>query len=78
MTIQWLSAWYNLIFILPLFLALLYVGIYAVSGLTFGDTEVDAGADVDADHLRLGACGAPCISKRRPFDADTTQTHARH
>ena len=35
MTIQWLLAWYNLIFILPLFLALLYVGIYAVSGLTF-------------------------------------------
>ncbi len=54
MTIQWLLAWYNLIFILPLFLALLYVGIYAVSGLTFGDTDVDAGGDVDADgHFEL-------------------------
>src|SRR6476659_9178941 len=55
MTIQWLLAWYNLIFILPLFLALLYVGIYAVSGLTFGETDVDAsGGEIDADaHVEL-------------------------
>jgi len=73
MTIQWLLAWYNLIFILPLFLALLYVGIYAVSGLTFGDTDVDAGADVDADaHVELeGHVEAPShIESDAHFDAD--------
>ena len=45
MTLQWYLSWWNLIFILPLLLALLYVGIYAVSGLTFG--EADAGHDLD-------------------------------
>src|SRR5687768_8649258 len=51
MTIQWLLGWWNLMFLLPLGLALLYVGVYAVSGLTFGhaDADADAGADVDAD-----------------------------
>ncbi len=50
MKIEWLFAWYNLIFILPLLLALLYVGIYSVSGLTFGDADLDGpGADFDAD-----------------------------
>src|SRR3989440_12545056 len=72
MTIQWLLAWYNLIFILPLFLALLYVGIYAVSGLTFGDTDVDAGGDVDAEghfelHDHLDAPG----HVETHFDADS-------
>lgn len=74
MTLQWLLEWYNLIFILPLFLALLYVGIYAVSGLTFGDTDVDAsGADVDADaHVELdGHVEAPAhIESDAHFDAD--------
>src|SRR4051812_45155957 len=74
MTIQWILEWYNLIFILPLFLALLYVGIYAISGLTFGDADVDAsGADVDADaHIELhGHVEAPShIESDAHFDAD--------
>src|SRR6266571_2239015 len=74
MKIEWLFAWYNLIFILPFGLALLYVGIYAVSGLTFGDTDVDAsGADVDADaHVELsGHVEAPAhVESDAHFDAD--------
>jgi len=74
MTLQWLLAWYNLIFILPLFLALLYVGIYAVSGLTFGETDVDAsGGDIDADaHVELdGHVDAPAHGEMdHDVDAD--------
>ncbi len=74
MKIEWLFAWYNLIFIVPFVLALLYVGIYAVSGLTFGDTDADAsGADVDADaHVELeGHVEAPShIETDAHFDAD--------
>jgi len=54
MKIEWLFAWYNVIFIVPFVVAMLYVGIYAVTGLTFGDAEVDADADVDADaHVEM-------------------------
>ena len=74
MKIEWLFEWYNLIFVVPFVLALLYVGIYAVSGLTFGDTDVDAGgADVDADaHVELeGHLEAPAhIESDAHFDAD--------
>jgi ABC-type nickel/cobalt efflux system permease component RcnA len=55
MTIQWLVNWWNLIFVLPFGLALLYLGLYTVSGVTFGegdldaDHDFDAGADVDSD-----------------------------
>jgi hypothetical protein len=47
MTIQWLLAWHNLIFIAPLLLALLYVGLYAVTGIGAGE---GADADHDVDH----------------------------
>src|SRR3954468_14336015 len=74
MKIEWFFEWYNLIFVVPFLLALLYVGIYAVSGLTFGDTDVDAsGADVDADaHVELdGHVEAPAhIESDAHFDAD--------
>lgn len=60
MTAQWLLSWWNLIFLLPFSLALLYLGLYTASGITFGDADVDhdldvdgdvdADADVDADH----------------------------
>src|SRR5690348_1949992 len=55
MTLQWLVNWWNLIFVLPFGLALLYLGLYTVSGVTFGESDLDAdhdfdaGADVDAD-----------------------------
>lgn len=52
MTIQWLFGWWNLVFIAPFFLALVYLGIYAASGVTFGDVDhdVDLSADADVDH----------------------------
>lgn len=55
MTLQWLVNWWNLIFLLPFGLALLYLGLYTVSGVTFGESDLDAdhdfhaGADADAD-----------------------------
>lgn len=49
MTAQWLTSWWNLIFLLPFALALLYLGLYVVSGITFGDADVDADVDLDAD-----------------------------
>jgi membrane protein implicated in regulation of membrane protease activity len=54
MSVQWLLNWWNLIFLMPLGLALLYLGLYMASGLTFGDADLDhdfdADADADADH----------------------------
>jgi hypothetical protein len=41
---------WNLIFVVPFFLALLYLGLYVTTGLTFGEGDADADHDVDADH----------------------------
>jgi membrane protein implicated in regulation of membrane protease activity len=52
MTGEWLMQWWNLIFVVPFGLALLYLGVYATSGFTFGDADADAGVngpDMDAD-----------------------------
>lgn len=58
MSVEWLMQWWNLIFIVPFGLALLYLGVYAMSGFTFGDADadfhadapdMDAGADVDVE-----------------------------
>jgi hypothetical protein len=53
MTVQWLLGWWNLIFLAPFAVALLYLGVYTLTGITFGDGEVDgdveADGDVDAD-----------------------------
>src|SRR3954447_21267987 len=57
MTLEMLIAWWNLIYILPFGLALLYLILYAASGLTFGEADADgageahdfAHADVDHD-----------------------------
>src|SRR6187397_2743296 len=54
MTIDWIFGWWNLVFVAPFFLALAYLGIYAASGVTFGeidhDTDVNAELDHDFDH----------------------------
>lgn len=42
MTIDWIIGWQNLIYLVPFGLALLYLLLYAASGLTFGDADVDA------------------------------------
>jgi len=51
MTIQWLLGWWNLIFVVPFGLAVLYLGIYTLSGWTFGDADADGDFDahIDAD-----------------------------
>ena len=58
MDTQWLFGWWNLIFIVPFLLAVLYLGLYAVSGISFGDADADndfgADHDLSADH-DLGA-----------------------
>ncbi len=54
MNIELLVAWWNLIYTIPFLLAVVYLGIYAVSGLTFGehdaDFDTDADGDINADH----------------------------
>ena len=49
MKAEWIMLWWNLIFIVPFGLALLYLGVYAISGITFGDGDADFGADADVD-----------------------------
>ena len=52
MTTDWIFGWWNLVFLAPFLLALIYLGVYAASGVTFGDVDADAdfGADADVDH----------------------------
>ena len=47
MTTDWIFGWWNLVFLAPFLLGLIYLGVYAASGVTFGD--VDADADMDGD-----------------------------
>ena len=49
MTIKWLLAWWNLVFLVPLALALTYLAIYCVTGAMFGDADADADTEVDTD-----------------------------
>jgi membrane protein implicated in regulation of membrane protease activity len=49
MTTDWIFGWWNLVFIAPFLLALVYLGVYAVSGLTFGDADADTNTDFDHD-----------------------------
>src|SRR5207249_11936126 len=49
MTMQWILGWQNLIFVVPFGLAVIYLGIYTLSGWTFGDADADGGIDHDID-----------------------------
>jgi len=63
MTLDWLFGWWNLIFVAPFFIALLYLGVYTITGIGSGDGDAhgggghdggdsghgDAHADADAD-----------------------------
>src|SRR5687767_2703747 len=64
---QPLMAWWNLIFVLPFGLALLYLALYTLTGVTFGDadTAVDADGELDADADADADAGAD-----RDADAD--------
>jgi len=68
MKTEWLFAWYNLIFIVPFLLALLYVGLYSMSGLTFGDVHADAG-DAGGD-AHFGADGHVDVDADAHVDVD--------
>ena len=62
MTNDWILGWWNLVFLAPFALALIYLFVYSVTGVTFGDADhdtdfghdvdgdVDADADADVDH----------------------------
>jgi hypothetical protein len=49
MTIKWLLAWWNLVFLVPLALALAYLAIYCVTGAMFDGADADADTEVDTD-----------------------------
>lgn len=49
MTLQWLLGWWNLIFVAPFAVALLYLGVYTLTGLELGDSDADLHGDFDAD-----------------------------
>lgn len=62
MPVEWFFSWFNLIYILPFGIALIYLGLYTISGITFGDGDADvhleADGDVDAGvHLDVDADG---------------------
>jgi membrane protein implicated in regulation of membrane protease activity len=45
MPLELLLAWWNLIYILPFVLALIYLGLFVFTGVTFGDADADMDAD---------------------------------
>ena len=48
-TLDWLLGWWNLVYLVPLGLALAYLFAYALSGWTFGEADVDVDAEADVD-----------------------------
>jgi hypothetical protein len=51
MTLQWLLGWWNVVYLMPFLLAVVYLGLYTLTGITFGDADADGstGSDMDAD-----------------------------
>jgi hypothetical protein len=50
MTLEWILGWWNLIYLAPFLIALTYLGVYVMTGITFGDADVSADHDVSTDH----------------------------
>jgi hypothetical protein len=50
MTLNWILGWWNLIYLAPFLIALTYLGVYVMTGITFGDADVSADHDLGADH----------------------------
>jgi hypothetical protein len=48
MTLDWILGWWNLVFIAPFFVAMVYLGLYALTGIGDGDADGDAHADAGA------------------------------
>jgi membrane protein implicated in regulation of membrane protease activity len=49
MTLQWILGWWNLIFVAPFAVALVYLFACTLAGVGMGDGDADAHADADAD-----------------------------
>lgn len=49
MTLDWLLAWWNLIYVVPFGLGLVYMGLYIATGISFGDGDVDGDLDAEID-----------------------------
>lgn len=49
MSAELMLAWWNLLYIVPFLLALLYLAVYAVSGVTFGEGDFEMAGDLHAD-----------------------------
>jgi len=47
--LQWILSWWNLIFLAPFAVALLYLGVYTLTGVGMGDADADVHGDVGAD-----------------------------
>jgi hypothetical protein len=50
MSAEALLAWWNLVYSVPFLLAVTYLAVYATSGLTFGESDVDHDVEADVDH----------------------------
>jgi hypothetical protein len=58
MTSEWIFGWWNLVFLAPFALAMIYLFVYSVTGVTFGDAEHDTDfghdvVDVDGELMRV-------------------------
>jgi hypothetical protein len=49
MSLRLLIEWWNLIYLVPFGLAILYLGVFVFTGITFGDADADADMDTDMD-----------------------------
>ncbi len=49
MPLQVLLLWWNLIYVVPFGMALIYLGLFVFTGITFGDADADVDTDVDGD-----------------------------
>ena len=70
---QSLLAWWNLIFVLPFAVALLYLGLYAATGIGVGEADADTDADADADggaDMDADADADADVDTDADFDAD--------
>ena len=76
MNLNWLIDGPNLAFVLPLVLALIYLGLYIASGITFGDPDVSADMDADADaHGGVDADTDAHVDAHAHVDTDANVDH---
>jgi hypothetical protein len=71
MTFITLLEWWNLIYIVPFGLALMYLGLFVFTGITFGHADFDADADVDADLDADVEVSGPLHVEAHVVDTDT-------